>query len=260
MAMWIDTHAHPLHARFNEEPADDIGGYLEAAKAVGVERVLGVACRRSEWTPMLEAAQNHEALRVIAGVHPHDADEDVTAAELDDLARNPLVVALGETGFDFYYTDIATPAVQEASFRQHMEAAQRHGLPIVVHTRDAEVETLAVLRDYPKVKFVLHCFTGSRGMAEAAWGMGGYISFSGILTFGKSAAELSDIAKAAPRDKVLIETDAPYLAPAPHRGKRNASMYVPHTAAYLAELWQIEQVKLAEQLRSNTLALFARLK
>ena len=97
-------------------------------------------------------------------------------------------------------------------------------------------------------------------MAEAAWDMGGYISFSGILTFGKSAAELCDIAKAAPRDKVLIETDAPYLAPAPHRGKRNASMYVPHTAAYLAELWQIEQVKLAEQLRNNTLALFPRLK
>lgn len=258
--MWIDTHAHPLHARFTEGNPLDMQGYLAAAQAAGVECVLGVACRRSEWAPMLAEAKLHQALRVIAGVHPHDADEAVSAAELDALALNPLVVGLGETGLDNHYTDIATPEVQETSFRKHMEAAQRHNLPIVVHTRDAEAQTLAVLRDYPSVPFVLHCFTSSRSMAEAAWAMGGYISFSGILTFGKSAAELTEIAKIAPRDKVLIETDAPYLAPSPERGKRNASMYLPHTAATLADLWQIEQNTLAEHMHRNTLSLFTRLK
>lgn len=259
MTMWIDTHAHPLHVRFMEDPTLDMAAYLGAAKGAGVERVLGVACRRIEWAPMLTEAEKHRALRVIAGVHPHDATENITEAELAMLAANPLVVAFGETGLDKHYTDIAPLQVQEESFRRHMEAAKLHGLPVVIHTRDAEAETVAVLRDYPNVPFVLHCFTGTQGLADEALALGGYLSFSGILTFGKSAQAIADVAKNAPHDRVLIETDAPYLAPAPHRGKRNASMYVPHTAAYLADLWQIGTDALAQQLHENTHRLFTRL-
>lgn len=257
--MLIDTHAHPQHRLFAEAPALALADYLAQAQAAGVGQVLGVACRRAEWAPMLAAAAEHSALRVIAGVHPHNADEAPTVEELQALATNPLVVGMGETGFDFFYEGLPSLVVQEASFRRQLEVAIAHQLPVVIHTRQAEADTVRVLRDYPGLNFVLHCFSGTAWLAEQGLALGGYLSFSGMLTFGKKSAELCAIAAAAPRDRVLLETDAPYLAPAPHRGQRNASQLLPHTAAALAGLWQCSTATVAETTTANAQALFTRL-
>ena len=257
--MLIYTHAHPLHSKYSEDPAQDVAAYLQTAQAAGVGTVLGVACRRSEWQPMLAAAQSHSMLKVIAGVHPHDADEAITEAELNTLATHPLVVALGETGLDYHYPDIAPRAVQHASFHRHLQAAKQHGLPAVIHTRDAEADTIAILREHQGTAFVLHCFSGTTWLAEQGLSLGGYLSLSGILTFGKSASEIAEVARTAPRDRVLLETDAPYLAPAPHRGKRNSSALMPHTAQYLADLWQVGIADVAAITTANAKRLFTRL-
>ncbi len=257
--MFIDTHAHPLHRLFTESPALPLAEYLSEAQAAGVTQVLGVACRRAEWAPMLAAAATHPNLRVIAGVHPHNADEAASTEELTALASNPLVVGVGETGFDFYYEDLPSAAVQEASFRRHIEVALTHDLPVVIHTRSAEAETIKVLRDYPQLRFVLHCFSGSAWLADEALVLGGTLSFSGMLTFGKKSAELCRIAQHAPRSRVLLETDAPYLAPSPQRGQRNASALLPHTAAVLAQLWQCGTEDVAAITTANALRLFTRL-
>ncbi len=257
--MLIDTHAHPLHRLYADVPALAVADYLNQAKAAGVGLVLGVACRREEWAPMLDVAAQNEALRVIAGIHPHDADEAVTETELVGLATSPLVVALGETGFDFYYDNLPDLATQEASFRRHCTVALTHGLPVVIHTRNADADTVRVLRDYPGLAFVLHCFSGSPWLAEQGLALGGYLSFSGMLTFGKKSAELCEIATQAPRDRVLLETDAPYLAPAPQRGQRNDSSLLPHTATALATMWQCNTAEVAELTTTNARRLFTRL-
>ena len=257
--MLIDTHAHPLHSKFADAPAQDLAAYLQTAQAAGVGKVLGVACRREEWQPMLAAAQSDPMLKVLAGVHPHDADEAITEVELNMLAQNPLVVGLGETGLDYHYPDIAPRAEQHASFHRHLQAANKFGLPAVIHTRDAEADTVAILREHPGTAFVLHCFSGTAWLAEQGLEMGGYLSFSGILTFGKSATEITEVARTAPRDRVLLETDAPYLAPAPHRGKRNSSALLPHTAQYLADLWQVGTAEVAAITTANAKRLFTRL-
>jgi TatD DNase family protein len=170
-----------------------------------------------------------------------------------------VVAGLGETGFDFYYDNLPDAATQEASFRRHIDVALAHGLPVVIHTRNAEAETVRVLRDYLGLPFVLHCFSGTPWLAEQGLALGGYLSFSGMLTFGKKSEELRQIAATAPRDRVLLETDAPYLAPAPHRGQRNASSLLPHTAAALADLWQCSTAEVAETTTANARRLFARL-
>jgi TatD DNase family protein len=255
----IDTHAHPHHSLYTEAPALPLADYLAQAQAAGVQQVLGVACRRTEWAPMLAAAEIYPTLRVIAGVHPHSADEAAAVAELTTLATNPLVVGIGETGFDFYYDNLPSEAVQEASFRRHIEVALAHQLPIVVHTRSAEAQTMRVLQAYPTLTFVLHCFSGSPWLADEALALGGYLSFSGMLTFGKKSEELCHIAKHAPLSRVLIETDAPYLAPAPQRGQRNASALLPHTAAELAKLWQCSTEQVGQITTANAQRLFARL-
>jgi TatD DNase family protein len=257
--MFIDTHAHPLHSKFTEQAPLGIAEYLAQAQAAGVGQVLGVACRRTEWVPMLAACAQYPNLKAIAGVHPHDADEHITAAELAELAANPYVVAFGETGLDNHYPDIASAADQEASFHRHLEAAHQHNLPVVVHTRDAEERTIGILREHPGVPFVLHCFSGSPWLADEGLALGGYLSFSGIMTFGKSAQTLCNIAAHAPRSRVLIETDAPYLAPAPHRGQRNTSALLPHTAHVLANLWQMGMPELGALTTANAQRLFTRL-
>lgn len=255
----IDTHAHPQHSQYAEGAVLPLADYLAQAQTAGVEKILGVACRRTEWAPMLATATQHPSLRVIAGIHPHNADEAATTDELTALATNPLVVGIGETGFDFYYENLPTEAVQEVSFRRHIEVALAHQLPIVVHTRSAEAQTIRVLKSYPNLPFVLHCFSGTQWLANEALALGGYLSFSGMITFGKKSTELCHIAQHAPRSRVLIETDAPYLAPAPHRGQRNASAFLPHTAAELARLWQCSTEHVGQITTANTLRLFTRL-
>lgn len=257
----IDSHTHFLHRRFQEEePQLEPEQQLAQAQAAGVRQLVGIACRRKEWGPYLAFAQAHAPyVGIAAGIHPQDVEEGapVEDAELDALAQNPHLVAFGETGLDYYY-DTAPKSAQQTSFHSHLAAAEKHGLPAVIHTRDAEADTLSILAEHPKAAFVLHCFTGTRALAEQGVEKGGYISFSGILTFKKSQ-DLRDIAAALPHNRVLIETDAPYLAPEPKRGKRNSSALLPYTAQVLANVWQLPLTEVLKITEENTRRLFTRL-
>lgn len=260
--MLIDSHTHLLHPRFQEEePALTTQELMEKARQGGVTQLLTIACRRAEWAPSLEVAKaNPSQVAVAVGIHPQDVLADaplITTNELCELANNQHVVAFGETGLDYYY-DSSPKDMQQASFHTHLEAAKQAGFPVVIHTRDAEEDTIKILSEHPGVNFVLHCFTGTKWLAERGVEMGGYISFSGILTFKKSQ-ELRDIAAALPRERVLIETDAPYLAPEPFRSKRNASFYLPHTAECLAKVWQTSVEDVAQITTANTHRLFSRM-
>lgn len=237
--MLIDTHCHLQHARFAEDPAVTPEMLIAEAHAAGVEKLINIACERHEWAPALALAEAHAGVYVGAGIHPYHAGEGgmMTEAELLELAKHPKVVGFGETGLDYHYgLERAPKEVQHESFHVHLRAAKVAGLPVIIHSRDAEEDTLAILREHPGVAFVLHCFTGSRKMAFEAVELGGYISFAGVLTFKKNQ-ELRDTAADLPPDRVLVETDAPYLAPEPFRGKRCTPAMVKETARVLAGLW-----------------------
>lgn len=256
----IDSHTHLLHSRFqSEDPALSAEALVASAVAAGVTHMVNIACRRAEWQTSLAACAAYPQVFMAAGIHPQDvAEEDlVTREELLAIAQNPKVVALGETGLDYFYEN-SPKAQQHASFHTHLEACELTGLPAVIHTRDAEADTVAILKEHPKTKFVLHCFTGTPWLAGQGVELGGYVSFSGILTFKKSQ-ELRDIAASLPQERVLIETDAPYLAPEPFRGKRNAPHLLPHTAATLAQVWQCGTEQAAKITADNTLRLFSRM-
>lgn len=258
----IDSHTHLQHRRFlQEEPVLTPPQLLQQAADAGVTRVITIACRRDEWAPALQLAAQYPAqVSVAVGIHPQDVAEEATLAtteELCELAQNPQVVAFGETGLDYHYEN-SPQAMQQASFHTHLEAAQQAALPVVIHTRDAEADTVKILKDHPGTPFVFHCFTGTPWLAGQGIDLGGYISFSGILTFKKSQ-ELRDIAASLPRDRVLIETDAPYLAPEPHRSRRNAPALMPHTAQILANIWQTSVEDVAQITTANTRRLFSRI-
>jgi TatD DNase family protein len=243
-----------------EEPVVTPEALIAEARAAGVGRMITVACARNEWAPSLALAEAHAPyVAVAAGIHPQEADKEalVTAEELGELAQNPLVVGLGETGLDYYYTP-DSKAAQRASFEVHCHVARTAGLPVVIHTRDAEEDTLAVLRNFSGLAFELHCFTGTARLAEEALALGGYISLAGIVTF-KNAKDLQAIARTLPQNRVLVETDAPYLSPEPVRGRRNAPAHVPHVGSFLAGLWQVDPTEVAEKTTENAFRLFSRL-
>lgn len=256
----IDTHAHLLHRRYAEEQGPSAQQLIENATASGVAHTICIACERNEWMPYQQlAAANPAHISLSVGIHPMSAGQGgvVQASELEPLLSNPRVVALGETGLDYFY-DKASKADQHASFRTHLQLAVKHDLPVVIHTRDAEADTLSILKEFPTARFVLHCFTGTRELAEGAVRAGGYISFSGILTFKKSN-DLREIAASLPQERVLIETDAPYLAPEPHRSRLNQPALVVHTAECLANLWRISPTEVAQITTANARRLFTRL-
>ena len=193
------------------------------------------------------------------GVHPHEAanEPNIDAERLIELARHPKVVGIGETGLDYYY-DNSPRTRQRESFRVHIQAARKTGLPLIVHSRDADEDTASILEDeMTKGAFggVIHCFTAGQGLAERALALGLYLSFSGIVTF-KNADDLRAVAKTVPLDRLLVETDAPYLAPVPNRGKRNEPEFVRHTAALVAELKDVSLDEFAAATTANFFALF----
>lgn len=258
--MFIDTHTHLFHSRFAEEdphlsPAD----LLTQAQQAGVSHLITIACRRQEWAPAQAFAAQHQGVSIGAGIHPQDvaAEPEITLAELTSLASNKHVVGLGETGLDYHY-ETSPKALQQSSFHTHLQAAEKTGLPVIIHTRDAEEDTVAILSEHKNVPFVFHCFTGTPWLAGQGVEKGGYISFSGILTFKKSD-ELRHIAATLPKDRVLIETDAPYLAPEPHRSRRNAPSLLPHTALMLAQVWNTTVEDVAQITTANARRLFTRL-
>ena len=252
-----DSHCHLNYKGL----AEDQQSVLERARASGVVAMLNIATRESEWDAVLATAEAEPDVWSTVGIHPHEADQHphIDTAKLVARAAHPRVVGIGESGLDYFY-DKSDRERQQASFRAHLAACRETGLPIVVHTRDAEADTLAILEDelakgaYPGV---IHCFTASGAFADAALAMGFYVSMSGIVTF-KNAKDLQDTAARLPLDRLLIETDAPFLAPVPHRGKTGEPAFVADTCRFLANLRGEDPEMLANRTRENFHTLFAK--
>ncbi len=253
----IDSHCHLNYAGLAERQ-DEV---LANARARGVAGFLNISTRQSEWSEVVGAAERNDDVWATIGVHPHEADAhpDLGANALVEAAAHPRVIAIGECGLDYYY-DKSDRAAQRQRFQAHIEAARTTGLPLVVHTREAEKDTAKILtREVGNggVAGVLHCFTGSAQLARTALDLGFYISISGIVTF-KNAKDLQDVAKAVPQDRLLVETDSPFLAPVPHRGQTCEPAFVADTAAFLSALRGEPLDELAQATTANFFHLFGK--
>jgi len=257
--MLIDSHCHLDFPEFE----DDFDTMLARAEAAGIEQMVTICTQIANFPRVCAIAEAHDNIFCSVGVHPHSAEKepDIDAKTLIELAEHPKVVGIGETGLDFFY-DKSPRGVQETLFRQHIHAARETGLPIIIHTRDADDDTIRVLEDehasggaFPGL---IHCFTASRELAERVLDLGLYISLSGIVTF-KNAADIRETVKAVvPLDRILVETDAPYLAPVPNRGKRNEPAFTAHTAAYMADFLGKDHVTFAAATTENFNRLFTK--
>jgi TatD DNase family protein len=253
----IDSHCH-LNYPGLAERQDEV---LANARARGIAGFLNISTRQKEWAAVVGVAERNEDVWATIGVHPHEADAhpDLGAAALAEAASHPRVVAIGECGLDYFY-DKSDRAAQRDRFQAHIEAARATGLPLVIHTRDAEHDTAEILsREVGKggVTGVLHCFTGSAELARKALDRGFYVSISGIVTF-KNAQDLQETAKTIPLDRLLVETDSPFLAPVPNRGKTCEPAFVADTAAFLSDLRDEPLDELAEATSANFFKLFAK--
>lgn len=256
--MLIDSHCHLDYDGLRE----DVPGVLARAEAAGVSRFITICTRVRQFDRVRQIAEADPRVFCTVGTHPHNADDerDVTADEIVALADHPRCVGIGEAGLDYVY-DNATRESQHAVFRTNIEAARRTGLPLVIHARGADDDVAAVLRDEMgkgAFKAILHCFTAGEALARTGIELGLYVSFSGILTF-KRSDELRAIAAALPLDRLLVETDAPFLAPVPHRGKPNEPAFVRHTAEELARVRGIELAELADITSANVQTLFSKM-
>ena len=255
--MFVDSHCHLNYKGLVEGHV----GVLQRARSAGVTTMLNISTRESEWDDVLATATREPDVWASVGIHPHEADAhpDVGTAKLIERAAHPRVVGIGETGLDYYY-DHSDRERQRASFRSHIAASRATGLPLIVHTRDAEDDTAAILtEEMGKGAFpgVIHCFTASAAFARIALDLGLYISISGIVTF-KNAADLQATARDIPEDRLLIETDAPFLAPVPHRGKTGEPAFVADTARFLAGLRGTTVEALAASTTENFRRLFTK--
>lgn len=256
--MLVDSHCHLDFPDFEAERAEVVARAL----AAGVGRMVTISTRVRRFEQILAIAEECEPVFCSVGTHPHNAAEepDVTADELVRLADHPKVVAIGEAGLDYHY-DKSPRDLQAKGFRTHIDAARRTGLPLVIHARQADADIAAILEDETgkgAFPFILHCFSSGRDLAMAGVRLGGYVSFSGILTF-KNSGELRDIARDIPRDRLLVETDAPYLAPVPMRGKRNEPAFVANTARVLAETIGVDETEIARLTTANFFRLFRKM-
>ena len=256
--MYIDSHCHINFDEFANEVDDVLG----RAKASGIDAFLNIACRLEEIDRVLMLSTTYPQIFASIGVHPHEATATLTLLKTVSIEQalkaylpHPRVVAIGETGLDFYYNH-STANDQERSFREQIELALQEDLPVIVHTRDAEADTIRILKDYAgRLRGVIHCFSGTQWLADEALALGFYISFSGIVTFPK-ATDIQTTAKIIPLDRLLIETDAPFLAPVPKRGKRNEPAFLVHTAEFLAQLKDVSASTIAECTMNNFYSLF----
>lgn len=256
--MLVDSHCHLDYL----EKDGDLEEVVGRARRAGVGRMVTICTKLSEFERVKDIAARYDDVSCSVGVHPHEAGaEGVEGPEkLIELAGDPLVVGIGETGLDYFY-EHSPRAAQAVSFRAHIQAARSTGLPLIVHARDADDDTVALLREehdeggpFPGV---IHCFTAGPGLARAALDLGLYISLAGIVTF-KKADELRETVSEVPLERLLIETDSPYLAPMPNRGKRNEPAFVVHTAAKLAEIKSVSVEQLAATTSENFFRLFSK--
>lgn len=233
--MLIDSHCHLEY----EGLVEDQGGVLDRARSAGIRGFLNISTRRSEWERVVATAERHTDVWASVGIHPHEADQhaDLGQGALLEAAKHPKVVGIGETGLDYYY-DKSDREVQQALFRTHISVARETGLPLIIHTRDAEDDTFRILDDemgkggFPAL---IHCFTASANFGRKVLDLGLSISISGIVTF-KNAQDLQAVVATIPDDRILMETDSPFLAPVPHRGKRCEPAYTADTARFVADL------------------------
>lgn len=255
--MLVDSHCHLDFPDY----AGKVDEVLGRARAAGVGVCVSIGTELKRFPGVKAVAEAHDNVWCSVGVHPHEAQKELLddAAALIAEAAHPKVVAIGETGLDYYY-EHSPREPQQRNFRSHIAAARSTGLPLIVHTRDADDDTIEILRDeMGKGAFrgLIHCFTGTQTLADAALELGLYISVSGIATFKNSGA-LRDVIKSVPLDRLLVETDAPFLAPVPHRGKTNEPAFVVHTANMLAELKSVTPEELATATTDNFFRLFSK--
>jgi len=254
--MLVDSHCHLNFEQLSTQ-LDDV---VCRAKLAGVGHMLTIGTKLREFDSVRKIAEDYDNIHCSVGIHPHEAEEEgetVTVEKLLALSDHPKVVAIGETGLDYFY-EHSPREVQKHSFRVHIEAARRSGLPLIVHTRNADEDTIDILHDeYKKGPFtgVIHCFSSGWDVAEKSMEIGFYISISGIVTF-KAAKELQDHVMKLPLDRLLVETDSPYLAPVPNRGKTNEPSFVAHTASKVAELKGVDPEELATITTNNFFELF----
>jgi TatD DNase family protein len=255
--MLVDSHCHLDFPDF----AAELDAVVERARAAGVGQLVTISTRVRKHDQVLAIAERFPNIACSVGTHPHNAHEelDITAAELVARARHPKVVAIGEAGLDYHY-DFSPRAAQEQGLRAHIAAARETGLPLVIHSREADADMARILEQESEqgaFPAVLHCFTGSRELAFAAIRLGHYVSFSGVLTF-KTGAHLREIAAELPTDRILVETDAPYLAPGKMRGKRNEPAFVVETAKVLADARGVSYDEIARLTTENFHRLFSK--
>ncbi|HYG90983.1 MAG TPA: TatD family hydrolase [Azospirillum sp.] len=256
--MLVDSHCHLDFPDFAEE----LDAVVERARAAGVGRMVTICTYLTRFDQVRAVAERFDDVFCSLGVHPHHAQEEfagVSVERLVELAKHPKVIGIGETGLDYYY-DMSPRDVQQESFRRHIRAAMETGLPLIVHTRDADMDIMRIVREEAAgqpVKGLLHCFSSGREVAEDALDFGFHLSLSGIVTFKKSD-DLRAVVKDVPLERILVETDAPYLAPMPYRGKRNEPAYVVHTAAAIAAVKGVTPEEVARATTGNFLRLFDR--
>ena len=255
--MLIDSHCH---LDFPELAADR-DGVLARARAAGIDGMVTISTRVKRFDEVVAIAEAHQQVWCSVGTHPHHADEelDIFAEDLVRLSTHPKCVAIGEAGLDYFY-DNAPKEAQAEGLRRHIAASRTTQLPLVIHSRQCDADMAAILREESRqgaFPFVLHCFTAGIDLARTALELGGYISFSGIITF-KNAEEIREVAKLVPADRYLVETDAPYLAPIPHRGSTNEPSFVAHTAAKVAEVRRISIETLGAETTENFFRLFSK--
>ena len=256
--MLVDSHCHLDFPDF----ADELDTVVARAAGEGVGVLLTISTRIKTFGQILAIAERFDNVFCTVGTHPHNAAEepDTAPEEIIRLSQHPKVIGIGEAGLDYHY-DRSPRDIQAQVFRTHIAAARATGLPLVIHTRDADADTAAILEDeMGKGAFsaILHCFSAGRALAETGFELGFHISFSGILTF-KNADEIREVAQIAPAERILVETDAPYLAPVPYRGKRNEPAYVKNTAKVLAETRRVPEDEIARQTTDNFFRLFQKI-
>ena len=255
--MLVDSHCHLNY----EGLSDQIPAVLTRAEDAGVSHMVCICSRLSEFGEVSAVAEAHEGVYCSVGIHPHDVESEpeTDVGSLVDLANHPKTIGIGETGLDFYHENSPRDA-QERNFRKHIHAARATGLPLIVHTRDADDTTIGILREEAEdgsFPGLIHCFAAGKPVADCALDLGLYISLSGIITF-KNAEDIRTTVKTVPLDRILVETDSPFLAPIPHRGKANEPAYVVHTAQKAAEIFGVSFGELASATTDNFFRLFTK--
>ncbi len=250
----VDSHCHLDY----EGLAERLPGVLDHAEATGVGLMVSIGTRVRKFPGLVQIAEKNSSVFCTVGTHPHHAHEelDVTVEQLVDLARHPRVVGIGEAGLDYHY-DFSPRDVQERCFRTHIAAARKADLPLVIHSRDADEDMARIMVEEAPCRYLLHCFTGSPELAKSGLELGSYISFSGILTY-KNAENLRAVAMDVPLDRLLVETDAPYLAPVPHRGKSNEPAFIVETLKQLAAIKSKTAEEMARITNDNFFRLFSK--